>query len=123
MADKDTILCVITDPYPLPIRGGVNGPILVPSKFTVDEIRHLLVARFHVFAVNPHNKKERTQITFRNLGTEIYPPVKKERVVSTKRPASSTDKVMGAKKPTVFQNRNEKKEIQEMDIVDSPDFF
>ena len=125
MADIKTKLCIIKDPYPLPIRGKINGPVLKPSEFTIDELRQLLVGHFDVWEVDPHNKKNKIKLSFGNLGKDNFAPVKREKIVPTPGIFEKKDEeeVMGTKRPSVFQNRNDAKDIQDLDVLSSPDFF
>lgn len=138
MAKEKTKLCVITDPYELPIRGRINGPILTPSEFTMSEIRALLVARFNVFEVNPHNRKEKVKLTFANLNNQNYAPVKKERVIKKPTPPkqngifSTPNKLreralnsgpISASHEIIKEAPLEREEPIEFESVDSPDIF
>ena len=125
MVKEKSKLCIIEDPYELPIRGRINGPILTPSEFSMSELRQLLVAHVKVYEVNPRNKKEKVKLTFQNLGKDNFVPMKKERILSTPAPKKNVSIT-----PKPFrQAKNEVPNIitQEVEPVGngltSPDFF
>lgn len=71
-------LCVIPD-YAgmLPIRGGINGPIHRPSKFTLNEIITIINHRIKIYEVNYYNKKEKVLLTLQNVADSNFPLAKK----------------------------------------------
>ena len=137
MAKEKTKLCIVTDPYELPIRGRVNGPILSPSEFTMSELRSLLVARFNVYEVNPHNRSEKTKLTFANLNNDNYMPIKKHRNIKKSAPPKSVfttrnplrDRALGKAPVTTVVgkanniNGDNDQNASGIELVESPDFF
>lgn len=99
----------------LPIKGGINGPILTPVELDNSEVILLITKGYDVREVNPYNEKECVRLTRLNHN----------KIKFTKPEKEITGKVYSAPKPgdKLFPENPKVLPKKFVESTETPDFF